>query len=183
MRTLRELRRYGGPFLYEGRERSRLRDWSQEICNTSFVQDSAVIAHSDANSHSAVLYTLHVLPHSCLTQRRDNASLNRRHGVSFPQSDLGFVMNRSVFSKGLLFLVCLGCPISALAAPTVVFSPTSLDFGSHEVNTTTLPVAITMTNQGNAALNISKIVAGGSFAKFTSCGATLAPHASCTISV
>jgi archaellum component FlaF (FlaF/FlaG flagellin family) len=92
-------------------------------------------------------------------------------------------MNRSVLAKALLFLACLFFAISAFAAPTVVFSPTSLDFGSHEVNTTTLPVAITMTNEGNATLNISKIVAGGSFAKFTSCGATLAPHASCTISV
>jgi archaellum component FlaF (FlaF/FlaG flagellin family) len=83
----------------------------------------------------------------------------------------------------LVLLACLSGAISAFAGPVVVFSPKSLDFGSYEVNVTSLPSVVTMTNQGDSTLNISKITAGGGFGKFTSCGATLAAHASCTISV
>ena len=49
--------------------------------------------------------------------------------------------------------------------------------------TTSAAQTITLTNSGGAVMNISSITAGGDFARTTTCGATLTPSASCSISV
>ncbi len=76
---------------------------------------------------------------------------------------------------------------SAPAAPAVTLSPTSLTFASQTVNTTSSAQVVTLSNTGNATLNISGIsIVGtnaGDFAQTNTCGSTLAAPGSCTISV
>ena len=71
-------------------------------------------------------------------------------------------------------------------APTpaaVSLTPATLAFGSAVVGTTTAAQALTLQNIGGSTLNIASIAASGDFAQTNACGATLAPSATCTISV
>ncbi len=70
--------------------------------------------------------------------------------------------------------------------PVVTLTPTSLLFGNTVVNTTSTGKNVTVTNSGNATLNIASITVSGDFAKVTStkpCGGTLAAGANCIIRV
>ncbi len=69
------------------------------------------------------------------------------------------------------------------AAPIVLLSPTALNFGSQAINVTSQPQTVTLTNDGNATLNIASIVATGDFAQTNDCGPSLAASANCAISV
>jgi hypothetical protein len=73
-------------------------------------------------------------------------------------------------------------------APVAQLSPASLNFGSVKRPRTSAPLTATLTNTGTAVLTIASItIAGtnpGDFAiAATTCGATLAPAASCTVDV
>jgi hypothetical protein len=72
-------------------------------------------------------------------------------------------------------------------APVVNLSPTSYNFGSQLIGTTSSAASITLTNPGNAKLNITSVsIAGtnsGDFAETNTCGASVAEGASCTLSV
>jgi hypothetical protein len=75
-------------------------------------------------------------------------------------------------------------------APAVSLSPASLGFGQQRVGTTSAEQNVTLTNSGTAALTIASIgltgANAGDFAQVGDCPlgpATLAPGASCTISV
>ncbi|HEY6766006.1 MAG TPA: choice-of-anchor D domain-containing protein [Candidatus Sulfotelmatobacter sp.] len=65
----------------------------------------------------------------------------------------------------------------------VVLSPPSLTFAAQQVAVTSASQTLTLTNSGNAALNISGIQATGDFAETNDCSSTLAASSSCTISV
>ena len=71
--------------------------------------------------------------------------------------------------------------------PQAVLSPASLTFPSTTINTPATPLPLTLSNPGNAPLNISSIAVtganAGSFGETNNCGATLAAGASCTITV
>ena len=67
--------------------------------------------------------------------------------------------------------------------PFVALSPSSYDFGSQVVGTTSSPETIALTNNGNAALAISSITPSGDFSQTNTCGSSLAASASCTLSV
>ncbi len=71
-------------------------------------------------------------------------------------------------------------------APQAMLSSNAITFPSTTVNTTTSAYSVTLSNPGSATLNISGITLGGTnasnFAETTTCGATLAVNASCTIS-
>jgi hypothetical protein len=69
--------------------------------------------------------------------------------------------------------------------PVVTLSPTSLAFAPAVVGTVTLAQVITLTNTGDATLDITLIKSsrGTTFPLFYSCGATLDPGQSCTVSV
>lgn len=72
-------------------------------------------------------------------------------------------------------------------ASAVTLTPTSLAFGSVLVGVTSSSQAITLKNSGTGALTLTSIAItgtnSGDFARTTTCGATLAAAASCTISV
>jgi large repetitive protein len=63
------------------------------------------------------------------------------------------------------------------------FSPTTpLRFNNQAVGTTSAPLTVTLTNTGTTALSISSMKAAGQFAVTSTCGASVAAGASCTIS-
>jgi hypothetical protein len=73
---------------------------------------------------------------------------------------------------------------SGVPSAVVTFSPTSLSFPSQITNTTSAPQLVTLANTGTAAMSITSIVSTTSeFSELNTCGASLAPGASCTISV
>jgi hypothetical protein len=70
--------------------------------------------------------------------------------------------------------------------PVVTLTPTSLVFAKTVVGTTTTGKTVTLSNTGNATLNITSIAVSGDFAQVTStkpCGSTLAAGANCIIKV
>lgn len=72
-------------------------------------------------------------------------------------------------------------------APAVTFAPTSLTFASQALNTSSAAQAITLMNSGNAALTITGVTVtganAGDFSETTTCGASVAAGANCSISV
>jgi uncharacterized repeat protein (TIGR01451 family) len=73
------------------------------------------------------------------------------------------------------------------ASPVDTLSPATLNFGSLATGTTSPAQSVTVTNSGSAALVISSISLTGTngtdFAKSNTCVTTLAPAASCIVSV
>jgi hypothetical protein len=67
-------------------------------------------------------------------------------------------------------------------APAVALSTISLSFGSQMVSSTSGEQSVTLTNSGDATLNVS-IAATGDFAETNTCGTGVAAGANCTISV
>jgi len=73
-------------------------------------------------------------------------------------------------------------------APIAKLSPSSLNFGSQLVGTTSAAPTVTLTNTGTATMTIASIVSSGDFSitiasTGTPCGTTLAASASCTFGV
>jgi Abnormal spindle-like microcephaly-assoc'd, ASPM-SPD-2-Hydin/Beta-propeller repeat len=79
--------------------------------------------------------------------------------------------------------------VTKLSANAVIgISPASLDFGSVLLNIASQPQLVTFTNNSTATLNFSAppALAGASDAEYsiaTTCGTSLAPNASCTVTV
>ena len=72
------------------------------------------------------------------------------------------------------------------AVPTVTMTPAVTTFGAQLVNTTSAAQAITLTNTGTLAVAPTVSFSGANmyeFAQTNTCGASLAPAASCTINV
>ncbi|HUI42437.1 MAG TPA: FG-GAP-like repeat-containing protein [Terriglobia bacterium] len=68
-------------------------------------------------------------------------------------------------------------------APIVGLSPASLTFSTQTIGTTSPAQTVTLTNTGDGALEIDSVTASAQFAETNTCGASLDPNASCTISV
>jgi len=66
--------------------------------------------------------------------------------------------------------------------PAAFATPTSLTFSSQAVGTTSTAQAFTLTNEQNTSLSIA-ITTAGDFAETDTCGSSLGPDLSCTISV
>lgn len=68
-------------------------------------------------------------------------------------------------------------------APLVTLSPASLSFPNTQVGSTSSPMAVTVTNTGNASLTFTSFNATGNFAETNTCGSSLAAGKSCTVNV
>jgi hypothetical protein len=74
--------------------------------------------------------------------------------------------------------------LSGTGSAPVTLSPGSLRFSGVPVGSTSTPRTVTLTNQQGVALNIGSVVASAGFAVATStCGASLAAGASCTVGI
>jgi hypothetical protein len=76
-------------------------------------------------------------------------------------------------------------PTTTPPTPTGQLSadPTSVAFGTQNINTTSAPRAVTIRNTGTAAASIQQIGAGGDFAQTNNCPSSLAVNATCTVNV
>jgi hypothetical protein len=94
------------------------------------------------------------------------------------------VTSNSVNTPNGVQLLGLG---TVTTAPQAVLSPTNLTFPSTTVGATASAQSITLSNPGNAILNIADITITGTspadFAETTTCGGQLAAGANCSISV
>jgi uncharacterized repeat protein (TIGR01451 family) len=69
-------------------------------------------------------------------------------------------------------------------APAIQLSTTSLVFGSRPIGSPSPPQSITLTNTGNATLNIQSItISGADFTQTNNCGSQVAAGARCSIDV
>jgi hypothetical protein len=76
--------------------------------------------------------------------------------------------------------------VTAATGPIVSLAPASLVFGNTVVGATSAGKSVTLTNSGNATLNITSIVPSGDFSLTTStkpCGSTLLAGQNCKIEV
>ncbi len=69
------------------------------------------------------------------------------------------------------------------SSPIVVLSPTSLTFASAPVNSTSAAQTVTLSNTGNATLNISNIQMTGDYAQTNDCPPALGFGSSCTFQI
>jgi uncharacterized protein (UPF0548 family) len=75
-------------------------------------------------------------------------------------------------------------PLQGVGVSTaVIFSPTSLNFPTQLISTTSPAKPATMTNGGTAVLNITSITVTGPFSQTNNCPGSLNPNTYCTINV
>lgn len=67
--------------------------------------------------------------------------------------------------------------------PLMALSSSSLNFAGQQLGATSSAQHVTVTNGGNAAMNISGIAVSGDFAQSNNCGTALAIGASCTVNI
>jgi len=72
---------------------------------------------------------------------------------------------------------------TGISSPAVSLSSTSLSFGDQLVGTTSTVATVTLTNNGDAILMLTSIIASGDFALNHDCGGSVSAGGSCTISV
>ncbi|HEY6272858.1 MAG TPA: choice-of-anchor D domain-containing protein [Terriglobales bacterium] len=68
-------------------------------------------------------------------------------------------------------------------APGTTVVPPNLTFGLQAVGTTSGTQEVTLTNTGTSTINITSVIATAEFTQTNTCGTSLAPGKSCTISV
>ncbi len=73
--------------------------------------------------------------------------------------------------------------VGAGTAPTVCLSPASLNFAAEMSTTTSEPMTVTLTNDGDATLDITSIAPSGVYGETSTCGSSVNAGANCTISV
>jgi len=104
--------------------------------------------------------------------------------VTFTPSDAVSTMGAVTFTDN-----GLGSPQIIIATGTGVLepqasvAPASLGFTSQPIGASSTPQQVILSNTGNAALNISSIVASGDFTQASTCGSILSAKATCSISV
>jgi unsaturated rhamnogalacturonyl hydrolase len=106
-------------------------------------------------------------------------------GVGDSPSSSQPVTASSTADFGVGAFLLAGAEVAKLAAISQVAQyPTSLDFGNQAVGTTSAPQTVTVANQGNTLLSITKILVTGNFSiQATTCGVSLAAGATCTVTI
>jgi hypothetical protein len=69
------------------------------------------------------------------------------------------------------------------SVPTISFSVPRIDFATQSAGTSSGASSITLVNNGNAPLSVSKVTASSSFAQTNNCAGPLATGQSCTVNV
>lgn len=74
-------------------------------------------------------------------------------------------------------------PASSTGSASATLVPSGLTFSSQEINSSTSPQSVTLTNTGSLALSLSQLSVTGAFSQTNNCGNSLASGAACTIQV
>lgn len=94
----------------------------------------------------------------------------------------GGVLRAGTFGRGIWQMALLSAGQGS--APAITFSPTQLTFAAQNVGSTSTAQPVTVTNTGNAVLNISSVVASAGYAETDTCSnASLTVNATCSLSV
>ncbi len=102
--------------------------------------------------------------------------------VRWGSTGFGFITRNATFTGEDLILFRSGLSKNP-TAPGVTLSGSISDFGSLDAGVTSATQSLTLTNSGSAPLNIRSVTATGDFAATTTCGASVAPKASCAVNV
>ncbi len=122
--------------------------------------------------------------------RRKSLLLLSENIAGNPRPRFTVVLAISAVVPIFLLVACgggAGAASEIAAAPAVTLSVANLDFGAERVGQSN-SLTLTITNSGNAALNLSQVAIGGSGAAAFSltsstCGSSLAPGSSCAVLV
>src|SRR5271169_198154 len=85
------------------------------------------------------------------------------------------------FYTGLLLIVM--APLAMAQKPVVTLSTSTLNFGTTEAGTMTAAQVVTLTNTGDAVLNITQLSAGSAYQVFNDLCVTVNAGASCTFGI
>lgn len=104
--------------------------------------------------------------------------------VTFTPTALGARVAQLVISSDDVANPTFNVSLSGTCSqPIAGINPGSLTYPNQLLGTTSAPQTVTLSNTGNAALNITSISAIGNFAQTNDCGTSLAANLTCTISV
>jgi hypothetical protein len=99
----------------------------------------------------------------------------------------GFIGLGSFGTRTNAYAVDIGGPTVAMAARLLSHAPNGLTFGPQTVGMPSGPLVVVVTNTGTAAVSLGALTPSGAdaaqFSATTTCAGTLAPGATCTISV
>jgi len=73
--------------------------------------------------------------------------------------------------------------LSSLRLPVASLAPATLNFGSVNVGASNSAATVTLANLGDAPLSLGGVATTGDFSQTNSCGSSVAPAASCTLTV
>lgn len=94
----------------------------------------------------------------------------------------GGILRAGTFGRGIWQTPLLS--VGQSSAPVITFAPTQLTFPAQNVGSTSASQTATVTNTGNAVLQIASLTASNGFAEADTCaGTSLTVNASCTVSV
>ncbi len=153
--------------------------WTVTLNNTS--GNNATLSSPIAISGS----TAFVQTNTCGTTLGAHSTCNVT--VSFAPGTAGATTGQIVASiAGLTPLTVSLTGMGLAATPGVVFSPTSVDFGSQATGTASNPWTVTLNNTSDyPAPFLTPILISGSadFSQTNTCGNSLAPHSTCNVVV
>jgi hypothetical protein len=142
-----------------------------------------MVADQISNSSSGVALTAYDLKSLTSTGTLNFTELNdpEPHNlIRWGSTGFGFISTNATLTGEDLFVFRSGLSKNP-TAPVVTLSGNIADFGSLDVGITSAAQSLTLTNSGNAPLNIGSITTTGDFAATNTCGASMAPNASCTV--
>jgi hypothetical protein len=83
----------------------------------------------------------------------------------------------------VIFIIAITGTARAIWTRSVTLFPGNLSFGNQKINTTSPAKTAILNNRQNVALRINSITAPTGYSQTNTCGAMLAAHAACSISV
>ncbi len=157
--------------------------FGNQVVGTTSAATTVTVANTGtvALSLSSITATAgFTVAHNCPTSISAGSSCTA--SVAFAPAITGAV-NGSLFvatSAGTKSVSLSGTGLAASSLP--VATPAALDFGTQSINTTSLPLQVTLSNAGGVAVTVNSVSATTGFAVTGNCS-TLQPGASCSLSV
>ena len=115
------------------------------------------------------------LPNSPVTQLQAAAAMPTGDGRTGE-------LRAATYGRGIWQIPLLTA--TAPAVPVIAINPSAVTYSVQQVGSASQPVTITITNTGNAVLNVSSVVTTGDFAETDSCvGTPVVQNANCSVQV
>jgi Abnormal spindle-like microcephaly-assoc'd, ASPM-SPD-2-Hydin/Beta-propeller repeat len=102
--------------------------------------------------------------------------------VRWGSTGFGFLSTDATFTNEVLYLFRSELSKNP-TAPAVTLSGSISGFGSIDIGFTSAAQSLTLTNSGNAPLNVRSVTTTGDFAATNTCAASVSPNASCAVQI